>query len=259
MGASRKGESNMRTNRPFLLCAGAVLLSASLSTVCAAQSANPTSRVVISHVRPDMINEWLDLQKNEVVPALKKAGVKTRTVYATGVFGTTGEYVVLTPFEKYAEFDGENPIIKALGAAGGARLLEKLRKCLVSQNAFATTRLDELSNVIPGAPPAAVAVQVRYRITPGKMQDFENLVKSDVLPVYKKAKVGLLVTQRGPGANTADVVMGTQYSKYADLDGGPFLLKQLGQEAVNKLNAKFVGIRTQVEVVVRTRVADLSF
>lgn len=67
----------MRINRPLLFCAGAVLLSASLSTICAAQSANPTSRVVYNHVRPDMINEWLDPQKNEVVPALKKAGVKT--------------------------------------------------------------------------------------------------------------------------------------------------------------------------------------
>jgi hypothetical protein len=259
MGVSRKGDFTMRTDRPFLFCAGAVLLSASLSTVGAAQPANPTSRVVFTHVRPDMLNEWLDLQKNEVVPALKKAGQKTRTVYSSGLFGTAGEYVTVTPFEKYAEFDGDSPLVTALGAAGAARLNEKMRKCLVSQNGFATTRLADLSNVIPGAPPAAVVVFVRYRITPGKMQDFENLVKSDILPVYKKAKVGLTVTQRGPGANTADVTLGTQYSKYADLDGGPFLVKQLGQDAASKLNAKFVGIRTLIDVVVRTRVADLSF
>src|SRR5262249_36991142 len=34
----------------------------------------------IVHVKPEMLTEWLDLQKNAVVPALKKAGVKTRTV-----------------------------------------------------------------------------------------------------------------------------------------------------------------------------------
>jgi hypothetical protein len=248
----------MRIHRPFLSCAGAVLLSASLATICAAQSANPMSRVVFSHVRPDMINEWLDIQKNEVVPALKKGGVKTRTVYSTGIFGATGEYVTVTPFEKYAEFDGDNAVTKALGAAGAARLREKARKCLVSQNAFATTQRLDLSNVIPGAVPAVVVI-VRYRITPGKAQEFENLVKSEILPVYKKAKVGFTVTQRGPGANTTDVTLGTALSKYADLDGGPFLLKQLGQDGLNKLNAKFVGIRTLQEVVVRTRVADLSF
>jgi len=91
------------------------------------------------------------------------------------------------------------------------------------------------------------------------MQDFQALVKSDILPVYKKAKVRLTVTQRGPGANVNDVTMATGYAKYADLDGGPFLAKQLGTEGAAKVNAKFNGIRTLVEVVVRSRVADLSF
>jgi hypothetical protein len=67
------------------------------------------------------------------------------------------------------------------------------------------------------------------------------------------------VNQRGPGANTADVTMSTAYSKMADLDGGPLLVKQLGQDGANKINAKFLGIRTLIEVVVRNRVADLSF
>jgi len=29
--------------------------------------------VAIIHVKPDMLNEWIDLQKSEVIPALKKA------------------------------------------------------------------------------------------------------------------------------------------------------------------------------------------
>ncbi len=181
------------------------------------------------------------------------------TVYSSGTFGTSGEYNIVNPFEKFAEFDGENPLITALGEAGAGRLIEKLRKCLVSQNAFSVTRLDELSNLIPGAPPPGVVVFVRYRVAPGKMQEFQSLVRSDILPVYKKAKVGLTVTRRGPGANTADVSLGTQYSRYADLDGGPLLLKQLGPDGYSKLGAKIAGLATQVEVVVRRRVPDLSF
>jgi hypothetical protein len=91
------------------------------------------------------------------------------------------------------------------------------------------------------------------------MPDFQNLVKSDILPVYKQAKVGLTVNQRGVGTNPADVTMSTLYTKMADLDGGPFLVKQLGQESSNKITAKFSGIRTLMDVVVRQRVADLSF
>jgi hypothetical protein len=248
----------MKTTVPCLLGASSILLASALSLQCFAQTAAaPTARVVVSHIKPDMLNEWLDLQKNEVVPALKKGGQKTRTVYATSLFGTSGEYVIITPFEKYADFDGDSLLTKTLGQPASTRLTEKLRKCLLGQSAYAITRMADLSNVLDGTP--QMLVSARYRISPGKFPDFESLVKSDVLPVYKKAKTGLIVSRRGPGANTADVTMSTIYTKYADLDGGPFMTKQLGQAAADKLNAKFVGIRTLVEVIVRRRVEDLSF
>src|SRR6516225_51436 len=72
--------------------------------------AAPTiSRVTVTEVKPDMLDEWLDLQKNELIPALKKGGVKTRTVYSSGLFGTAGEYVSIVPVEKFASFDEPNP------------------------------------------------------------------------------------------------------------------------------------------------------
>lgn len=236
--------------------ASALLLAASLCSLCVAQSL--TSRVTVTHVKPEMVNEWLDLQKNEVVPALKKAGQTSRTVLVTSLFGNAQEYLIITPFEKYADFDSGNPMIKALGEQGAARLQSKLLKCTNSTTSYAVTRMAELSNVLEGPPPARL-VTARYRITPGRMQDFESLMKSDVLPVYKKAKTSLTVNRRGPGANTSEVTLGTGIAKYADLDGGPFLTKQLGAEGAAKLNAKFTGIRTLVEVVVRSRVPELSF
>jgi len=242
---------------PF--CAGAALLASTLSTLCLAQSASPQySRVTITHVRPEMLNEWLDLQKNEVVPALKKAGQTTRSMFHTSLFGNSYEYVSITPFQRYAEFDAGNPLIKALGETAAARLNEKLRKCTESSTSYVNTRLVDISNVVDPAPPQML-VSARYRIAPGKLTEFRNLVKSEILPVYKKAKVGLIVNQRGAGANPNDVSMSTVYSKFADMDGGPFMVKQLGQEGADKVNAKFVGVRTLIEVVVRTRVPDLSF
>ena len=152
----------------------------------------------------------------------------------------------------------DNPMTKALGQPAAARLNEKLRKCTDGATSYANTRLVDLSNVLEGPPPEMI-VSARYRIAPGKMQEFENLVKSDILPVYKKAKTGLTVSRRGVGANPNDVTMSTVYSKFADLDGGTFLVKQLGQAGADRVNAKFVGIRTLIEVLVRRRVQDLSF
>src|SRR5712692_7833857 len=104
---------------------GAIVLVVALPALCLVQMAPAPaamSRVTVTQVRPDMLNEWLDLQKNEVVPALKKAGVKTRTVYSSGLFGTAGEYVIITPMEKFAQFDAGNPLNQALGAQAAARL-----------------------------------------------------------------------------------------------------------------------------------------
>ena len=252
----RKG--NIVKPKKQLLFAAGVGMLASTFQCLAQQAAPPQYRVVITHLKPDMLSEWIDLQKNEVVPALKKAGQATRTVYSTTLFGNSYEYVTVTPFAKYADFDAGNMLVKALGQTANNRLQEKLRKCVVSTQSYAITRLTDISNVLDG-PPAPMQVNVRYRIAAGKMQDFENLFKSEILPVYKKAKVGVVVSRRGAGANPNDVTVGTQYSKFADMDGGTFLTKQLGAEGAAKVNAKFNGIRTTIEVVVRTRVADLSF
>jgi hypothetical protein len=229
-----------------------------LGSLCFAQPQSGTlSRAVVTHVKPEMLNEWLDLQKNEMIPALKKGGQTGRTIYSTSLFGNAYEYIAITPFAKYADFDSPSPLIKALGEAGAARLQAKLRKCIDSQTSYANTRLTDISNILDA--PTEYIVTARYRIAPSKNQDFQALMKSDVLPVYKKAKVSLIVNQRGPGANPNEITMVTGLSKLADLDGGSFMTKQLGADGAAKLNAKFTGIRTLVEVVVRRRVAELSF
>jgi hypothetical protein len=188
----------MNVRARFLSCASVVTLALSFCLQSPAQNEMPLrSRVTITHVKPDMLTEWVDLQKNEVVPALKKAGEKTRTVYVTSIFGNAYEYVLISPIEKMSQFDGQSPMVKALDTPGATRLNEKLRKCIDSATSFMSTRLPDISNV-PEGPMPNMLVTVRYRIAPGKMTEFQNLMKTEVLPVYKKAKIGMMVNQRGP-------------------------------------------------------------
>jgi hypothetical protein len=249
----------MKLTTQFLSCVSVLALAFPLCGQNAAVSSMPLrSRVTVTQVKPDMLSDWVDLQKNEVVPALKKAGEKTRTVYATSIFGNAYEYVLISPIEKMSQFDGQAPLVKALDGPGATRLNDKLRKCIQSSTSYMITRLPDVSNILDG-PTADMLVTARYRIAPGKMPEFLTIMKSDVLPVYKKAKIGLIVNQRGPGANVSDVTLSTAYTKFADLEGGPFLTQKLGQEASGRVNAKFVGIRNIIDVVVRRKVADLSF
>jgi hypothetical protein len=247
----------MRNRFNMQVPARVVVLAASLSTLGVAQPA--MTRVTFTHIRPDMASEWVDLQKNEVVPALKKAGQKGRTVYSSGLFGNSYEYVTITPMDNFAEFDAGNPLTKALGAAPSARLGEKLRKCTLSANSFQSTRMADLSNADPSNPWPKILVSTRVRVAPGKMPDFENLMKTDILPAYKKVKVVLTVNRRGLGANSNDVTISAGYSKYADLDAPNPVVKALGPDGAAKLLGKFTGVATLVEQVVRSRVDDLSF
>jgi hypothetical protein len=248
----------------LLRCAGSVCLALSALSHGWAQNgapANPRSLVRITQVKPDMATEWLAIQKNEVNPALKKAGVASRTMLET-VLGNPYEYVSLTPLGNYSELDGDNLIVKALGKEGGARLLAKTRKCIDSQTVFVSTRVEEFTSM-PKNPPS-VWTTVRYRIAPGKNQDYEDYLKTDVLPLYAKAKgaekiAGYSVARRGPGANPRDRTLVIYSDKVASMEAGTVPVQMIGQEAAAKLAAKGAILASLVEVVVRRRVPDLSY
>lgn len=241
--------------------AGAVLLALTVTTLCVAQSTPPPpqrSRVTITQVKPDMLHEWMDLQKNEVIPALKKAGVTRRTVSRT-VFGNTYEYTTIQPFDKYGEMDSGNPFAKALGPQGAARLSEKLRKCVSGSFTYVITRMPDLTNPRTSQEPPAIAVSQRVRVAPGKNQEWEDFQKNEILPIYKKLKIARSVSRRGFGGNSRDRSMTTYYSNFAELDAGNPFAKVLGPGGTAKLFAKGAGLSASVETVVRARVADLSF
>jgi len=236
-------------------------LAVSLSIPCLAQPAasGPTmSRVQLVHVKLDMLNDWTDLQKNEVVPALKKGGTRSRTVYQTNM-GNGAEFLIVTPFNKFAEFDADGAQLKALGAAANGRLVEKLRKTTDNNSNWIITQLAALSTVNVNSLNAAKIVSVRLRLAPGKMDEFQNLFKAEMLPAYKKVKADVTVTVRSLGANPNDVTITSPIAKYADLDKGPPVVQALGPDGAAKLAQKFTGTGTIVEIVVRTRLADLSF
>jgi hypothetical protein len=243
--------------------AGSICLVLSALSQGLAQNQAPADTralVRITHVKPDMVSEWLAIQKNEVNPALKKGGVASRTLLET-VLGNQYEYVSITPMGSYSELDADNPIVKALGKDGAAKLLAKTRKCIEGQTVFVSTRLAELSSV-PNS--AAVWTTVRYRAESGKNQDYENYLKTDLIPVYAKAKAagkiaGYSVSRRGPGATTRDRTLVIYSDKIASMEAGTVTVQMLGQEGAAKLIAKSRGLASLTEVLVRRRLPDVSY
>ena len=235
------------------------------ATLCLAQPPNTppaTTRyqVTVVRINPDMVDEWVDLQKNEVIPAQKKGGLKERTVMQTAI-GNSFEYTILTPYPSFAALDGQPPLVRALGAEGAARLGAKVRKCVDVQRTCLINRVDDLA--IPQGTAIASRTAV-VRPAPGKIQDYVGYIRADVLPAMKKAKAdgkiaGYQVSIRGVGAQAGEMTTTTYYNKFADLDAGNPLVQVLGAPATAPITAKGAALATNVQVIIRRRVADLSF
>lgn len=247
----------------WVLRAGALALALLPSSTGQAQPAGPAparSQVTLVRVKPEMIDEWIDLQKNEVMPAQKKGGVTTRTVLQTAI-GNSFEYAIITPYPSFAALDGQNAQQKALGTEGAARLGAKIRKCVDVQRTYLINRRDELAIEQGTAPASRTTVR---RVAPGKQTEYLNYLKTDVLPTMKKAKetgkiAGYNVSVRGVGAQAGEITTTTYYSKFADMDAGNPLVVVLGQAAADPITAKGDVLSTPVQTIIRRRVADLSF
>jgi len=105
---------------------------------------------------------------------------------------------------------------------------------------------------------------VVVRPLPGKQDEYLSYIKNDQLPVMKKAKAagtiaGYAVNLRGVGAAAGELTTTTYYNKFADLDAGNPAIPAVGETAATALTAKGTTLATTVQVILRRRVADLSF
>jgi len=240
-------------------------LVATASLLAGAGAAQPaggaTTQLLVTHVRvpPAKVGEWLELQRNEVVPALKKAGIEHYTTYQT-VVGELAEFVIVRPFA-FAELDEADALDRALGTAGAAALRAKLGACTESMHRSIENRHDDLY-LNPG--PAAVLFESRYRAMPGRARDYMTFVRSEMYPVMKQAQAdgtfaGLSVTTSVQGGEPGIITLNMHYADFAPLDGPPPVAKTLGPEGTAAFLAKGAGLITQLDQRILRRVPDLSF
>lgn len=255
--------STVSRSRFVAVAATLALCGTPIANVAAQPAAAPATtryRVTVVRIRPEMLNEWLEVQRAEVVPALKKAGVASRGAWTTAV-GNAFEYAFIEPFPSFAALDGAAPLVAALGAEGAAAVRAKLGKAVLTQRTYLTSRVNDLE--IPPGDALVMRTTVR-RAAPGKVQEYVAFYRAEVMPTMTKAKAdgkiaGATVAVRGVGAASGEVTTTTYYARFADMDAGDPLVQLLGQPAVTQLNAKAMPLVTTVETIIRRRVANLSF
>jgi hypothetical protein len=220
--------------------------------------------ISIVSVKPDMVTEWQDLQKNVVNPALKKAGIKERGIFETAVFGESFQYVVITPITSFAQYDEPMSLLrKTLGEDAYRDYVTKSRRCVNKVQTFADISRNDLSymgKTVSMTGPPKLAVVTALSIVPGRGAAFENLVKTEVLPVMKKANVlGYFVSQTMFGGDAWGYTSVIFYESFAEIGKGSPFARVLGPAGAATLFAKLSGVIAHQERTIARFNPELSF
>jgi hypothetical protein len=242
-----------------LLVATAVVLTSAQTAKPAAEQSRLVQATLVT-VQPGMIAEYVDYQKNDVMPALKNGGARGRTAFSNGAFGEGGAFAFFAPIASLADYDSQNPVQKALGEQGAAQLLAKGGKLLTARRVLLIRTRPDLG--IAGDPKASMAPLVlvtELHVAPGRRIEFESLLKREIVPVLQQAKVkGYEVLEVVYGDEAGTFFTSIPYDSYEAIGKGHPLQVVLGDEGMKRVEAKFTGIITHLERFIAKYREDLS-
>lgn len=167
----------------------ATLFTLFTTTVSLAQTPAPQLTIgTLTQVKPGMMREFQEFLKNETLPAFKKAGGKGWATYGAGTFGKGGTVITLRTITSLKEFDDTNYIVKALGEDGARAWLQKRARLIDSAETILLQGLPELfiPRPNPNDPPKLGVITIT-NIAPGRTTEYESLMKTEVMPLLKKA------------------------------------------------------------------------
>jgi hypothetical protein len=207
---------------------------------------------------PGSTDEWTEMQKSEQIPAQKKGGIAWRETWASAI-GNPRARAIVTPLSSLADLDGPAPIVKVLGEQGAAAYRAKSAKLIAGGRSYILRTRPDLGF---GTRPAEykLAILTVASITNGHAAEFENLLKTDVVPALKKANVTYYVVGQivyGGDANEFRTLIPVE--NFAELAKGLPLERALGPEGMAKLGQKTAPMVTHLERTIIRFVPELSY
>ena len=235
------------------------LVATAASVVFAQEEANENwFRVDIIQVIPDRLNDFIDLQVDDLIPAYKRAGVPFRSVWQTAEFGNTYERVFATPIASMADFDRGGPLAVALDPDRLARIAEEFRRYLVSRQSFAVRYRPDLSIESADVSGRALAQLTTVQIAPGRGAEWEAFFRQN-LEQFRQAGVvfGMYQFVYGPGPAKWQIVQ--NHRSFDELNEPGIITRAFGSDASSVLQSDISSLVTSVERTILRYDPELSF
>jgi hypothetical protein len=246
----------------------ATVVVASQTTGTSQQPASPKSSeplfvtLRVTDVKPDMMSEYVALQKSDTIPGLKKAGIDWRDVWRAAVVGNPGTVATIMPLKSLADLDGDPPMKKALGDDGYRAYMEKMNKLITQTRVYIVRSRPDLGYKPEGSAPmmAKLGVLADVEVIPGRQADFEAILKTDWVPGLKKANVpAYSVSEVAFGGAIGQYFTFTPISNFAQLEKGHPIQQALGDANYTKLMAKMGPTIRHAERIIIRYDDELSF
>ncbi len=202
---------------------GVLLWATALTTAGFAQNPTPPPpprqvyQVTVMRVKPGMGREWREYMQNDANPAAIKGGVKKRDVWTSATFGETGERIIVTPIDSFAQFDGPAPVVKALGQDGATALAAKGAQLINGSHSFAVTARPDLGVAPEPGYQFKLAVSARSVVAQGHMEDFVKATKDLSAVIAKTNAKGVLVSRIGLGGNPNEFITLVLFDSFDDI------------------------------------------
>ena len=241
--------------RLVVVIAIAALVTVGASTRALAQG--NWMRVDIVQVLPDKLEDYIELQLEEVNPALQRADVPYRSAWRTAEFGNTYERLFVTPIANLADYDTGGPLARGLDPDRLARIRDRVRRFTMSRQSYAVRYHPELSVEVDNPSGLFLARVATIQIAPGRGPEWEEFLREN-LPQFRDADVVFGVYERvfGPGPTSWQIV--ENYSSYAELESTTIIDRAFGEQS-GAVAAALSGVVSSVERTVLRYDAELSF
>jgi len=241
----------------LLVAIAVALLVSGSAPVTRAQEAMPWMRVDIMEVIPEELDEFIEVQLEQVNPALRRAGVPWRSAWRTAEFGNLYERMFVTPMDDLAELDRGGPLAFALDRRDLERMEERVRRTIFGHRSYALRYRPELSVESPNAGGLSLAWVTSLEIAPGRLADWQAFLQTR-LPQFRGDNVVFGMYERYLGTGAAVWQLVENHSSFTELNNPTILQRALG-ERTSDTAAGLAGVVLSVERSVLQYDPELGF
>lgn len=237
---------------------GAILGILSVGLAPSADAQNPTwLQFDVVTVVPDKLDEYREIQFDDVNPALQAAGVPWRNVLRTAQGGNSYELHLIRPITDFSEeYDSGDALQRVLAPDKHQQLVERLRRMTVSRERYAVRHRPELS-IVSDNPERPLIRMTTIQVAPGRVREWEEFIRSS-LPMFTDADLAFLVYERvlGPGPSTWLIV--ENISSFAQAIRPSLVIRAFGDRA-DAAAAQIADVVTAIERTVLRADPELTY